>query len=168
MISQISSSPTARRNPYTCQDNLKNPLFLFSFSPQFLFFNFPLQISFCPCIWEGWDAPLLEPVLEDTPPGHPTWRTLHLTPHLKDTLPDPPPQQYLKLTSQPGASLRFVKTLDSPSCQCRLSSVKSLDSPSCQCRLCPKAGGKRAPGPEDRGWKRRKWSNWKQPFLKCD
>ena len=61
-----------------------------------------------------------------------------MTPHLKDTLPDPPPQQYLKLTSQPGASLRFVKT---------------LDSPSCQCRLCPKAGGKRAPGPEDRGWK---------------
>ena len=33
--------------------------------------------------------------------------------------------------------------------------AQTLHSPSCQCRLCPKAGGKRAPGPEDRGWKKK-------------
>ena len=65
MISQTSSSPTARRNPYTCQENLDPAL---SFSPLSLSSNFPLQISVCPCIWEGWDAPLPEPALEDTPP----------------------------------------------------------------------------------------------------
>ena len=64
MISQTSSSPTARRNPYTYQNISKRLCFV-----PFLFFKcFPLQIFSCPYISEGWDAPHPGLALEDTPP----------------------------------------------------------------------------------------------------
>ena len=68
MISQTSSSPTARRNPYTCQNISKRLCFVL-----FLFFKcFPLQIFSCPYKSEGWDAPHPGLALEDTPPQQKT------------------------------------------------------------------------------------------------
>ena len=74
MISQTSSSPTARRNPYTCQDNLKLLSFLSIFS------------SFCSSFsknspYKSLSVPAYE--RDGMPPFYqkfwsPFWRTPHL------------------------------------------------------------------------------------------
>ena len=75
MISQTSSSPTARRNPYTCQNNIKL-LHFFNF-PSF-FSSFPFQKC---SPYKSLSAPAYE--RDGMPPFYqkfwtPFWRTPHL------------------------------------------------------------------------------------------
>ena len=74
MISQTSSSPTARRNPYTCQDNMKL-LYLFFFrpsSPLSLFKNVPLTNLFLPLHMRGMGCPPSTRSSGARSGGHPT------------------------------------------------------------------------------------------------
>ena len=90
MISQTSSSPTARRNPYTCQHNIK--LFFLSFSS----ILFPLTKVFLSLHMKGMGCP----PSGARSGGHPTSTT---RPSLND-----------EITSH------LLQACHSPSCQCRL------------------------------------------------
>ena len=74
MISQTSSSPTARRNPYTCQDNMKLLHFIFfrPSSPLSLFKNVPLTNLFLPLHMRGMGCPPSTRSSGARSGGHPT------------------------------------------------------------------------------------------------